>query len=100
VENESATQVSRKAIVETSDGSRYINKLCKHFTHRVPAQWSEHQGLVNFAMGTCDMLDDGQSLSFVCKAENESDLNEIIETIQSHFDRFALKDQLIIKEWI
>lgn len=90
--------MEKKGKVETSDGSRYINKLCKHFTHRVPATWNDYEGHVQFDMGTCEMKAESNSLRFVCIAENERDLNDILETVKSHFDRFAVKDQLVV-EW-
>lgn len=91
--------MQQKGVVFTQNGSRYINKLCKHFTHRVPASWTEHEGVVEFDMGFCRMASNGQALSFVCEAENNHDLNEILDTVKGHFDRFAMKDQLVLN-WL
>ncbi|MFC3152753.1 DUF2218 domain-containing protein [Litoribrevibacter euphylliae] len=91
--------VQKKGAVTTSDGGRYIHKLCKHFTHRVPATWSEYEGTVNFDMGVCVMTAEAQTLTFVCEAENSSDLSEILDTVKGHFDRFAVKDQLVLN-WL
>ncbi|GLQ32848.1 DUF2218 domain-containing protein [Litoribrevibacter albus] len=89
----------KKGVVNTQAGERYIHRLCKHFTHRVPATWSANEGLVEFDMGTCRMTSNGQALSFVCMAENDHDLNEILDTVKGHFDRFAVKDQLVLN-WL
>ncbi|UZE97061.1 DUF2218 domain-containing protein [Alkalimarinus alittae] len=80
--------------VTTPLGSKYIHKLCKHFTHRVPAEWDELTGIVRFDMGTCTITATNETLTFGCEAQTEDDLNAILETVKSHFDRFALKDQL------
>ena len=80
--------------VTTPLGSKYIHKLCKHFTHRVPAEWNESKGTVHFEMGKCSITATNTTLTFVCEAQTDDDLYAILETVKSHFDRFALKDQL------
>lgn len=82
--------------VTTPFGSKYINKLCKHFTHRVTAEWNEWNGTVHFDIGKCFISATNESLTFLCEANTESELNAILETVKSHFDRFALKDQLVL----
>lgn len=91
--------MQKKGHVTTPDGGRYIHKLCKHFTHRVPAIWSDNEGKVSFDMGVCYMATDKDELTFVCEAENSHDLSEILDTVKGHFDRFAAKDQLILR-WL
>lgn len=80
--------------VTTVLGSHYINKLCKHFTHRVPAEWDKLKGVVHFDMGKCFITATNEKLTFVCEANTEGELDLILETVKSHFDRFAYKDQL------
>jgi hypothetical protein len=91
--------MEKKGVVKTATGDRYIHKLCKHFTHRVPATWSGNEGLVEFDMGVCRMAATEAELSFICVAENDHDLNEILDTVKGHFDRFAVKDQLVLN-WL
>ena len=82
--------------VTTPLGRKYIHKLCKHFTHRVPAEWDELKGTVHFDMGKCFITATNETLTFVCESQTESELNEILDTVKSHFDRFAQKDQLTL----
>jgi len=91
--------VERKGVVTTAFGSKYINKLCKHFTHRVTAEWSDDKGTVFFDMGICVMTATDDLLSVVCTAETGSDLDEILDTMKRHFDCFAVKDQLVL-DWL
>jgi len=91
--------VEREGVVTTALGSKYINKLCKHFTHRVTAEWGEDKGTVFFDMGVCVMTATEDLLSVVCTAETASELDEILDTMKRHFDRFAVKDQLVLN-WL
>lgn len=91
--------MQQKGLVKTTEGRRYIHKLCKHFTHRVPATWEEYKGRVEFEMGICWMTADSDVLEFVCEANSQEDLDEILDTIKRHFDRFAVKDQLVVN-WL
>ena len=91
--------MERKGVVTTALGSKYINKLCKHFTHRVTAEWSKDKGTVFFDMGICVMTAKDDLLSVVCTAETGSDLDEILDTMKRHFDCFAVKDQLVL-DWL
>ena len=83
---------SAHAEVLTIDASYYINKLCKHFKHKVPASWDKQQGLITFAMGECHLSASEQTLQMHCEAKTDNKLNEIIETMQSHFLRFSRGD--------
>lgn len=80
--------------VKTALGSIYINKLCKHFTHRVTAEWDQFKGTIHFDIGQCVITASQHTLTFICKAESKDELNTILEVVKSHFDRFAIKDQL------
>ncbi|MCC2606953.1 DUF2218 domain-containing protein [Planctobacterium marinum] len=87
--SEQQSQFHRAAEVQTHNGSKYLQRLCKHFAHRVTAKWSEHQGNVNFAEGTCTLWSDARSLKMVCRADSEQELAEIVDTLDRHFIRFA-----------
>lgn len=84
------------ALIETAQGEKYLRRLCKHFSHRVPARWDGSQGKVGFAMGDCLMSASDSTLLIRCVAGNDADAEEVAETIKSHFDRFAQKDGLVL----
>ena len=86
--------LSLYANIKTHDAERYLRMLCKHFAHKVPAESNESTGWIAFAMGRCELKADSNSLEVICFAENRSDLDEVAETMKSHFDRFAQKQQL------
>ncbi|NTS78831.1 DUF2218 domain-containing protein [Catenovulum sp. SM1970] len=66
-----------------------INRLCKHFSHKINAVWNENQGFIEFEMGFCQLDAQGELLVFQCGAKTESELTEITDCMDSHFIRFA-----------
>ena len=84
------------ALIETAEGGKYLRRLCKHFSHKVPASWDNSQGKVSFAMGDCLMSASENTLTVRCVAGNNDDVEEVAETIKSHFDRFAKTDGLVL----
>ena len=87
---------SRFALIESAEAAKYLRRLCKHFSHKVPARWDDSQGKVSFAMGDCLMSVSDSALTVCCVAGNNADVEEIAETIKSHFDRFAQMDGLVL----
>ena len=99
-DNGNATEYtySRSGAVNTKKGAKYVQRLCKHFAHKVQAHWQETQGQVQFEMGTTDIFASTDALTLICKANNAIDLGDIVDTIDQHFQRFAKADQLVL-EW-
>lgn len=88
-EQQFTPQPQRAARVKTPHGSKYLQRLCKHFAHRVSADWDEHSGNVCFAEGTCTLQADASGLQMICSADSEQELIEIVDTMDRHFIRFA-----------
>ncbi|EGM75999.1 hypothetical protein Rhein_3991 [Rheinheimera sp. A13L] len=88
-EQQFTPQLNRVAQVKTPNGSKYLQRLCKHFAHRVSADWDENRGNICFAEGTCTLQADALGLQMICSADSEQELVEIVDTIDRHFIRFA-----------
>lgn len=39
----------------TASAAKYLQQLCKHFAHKVPAEWDTETGEVSFPFGHCRM---------------------------------------------
>lgn len=82
--------------VPTKNASQYIHSMCKHFAHKVKSEWDQSQGVIHFAMGTCELGVVDQALRVVCRAENPDELEEVAECIREHFGRFAFREGLTL----
>jgi hypothetical protein len=88
--------LEKHAVIATDEAARFVRMLCKHFAHKVKADWDEQRGWVEFAMGRCEMRAKASDFQVRCQAANQSDLEEVADTIKSHFDRFAQRQGLIL----
>lgn len=88
--------LEKNATVITTDASRYLKRLCKHFNHKVEAEWDDHRGLVHFPMGDCHMAATDGALDIRCRAEGVEALDQMGEIVSSHLERFAHKDDLTV----
>lgn len=94
--------------VNTNNGAKYIERMCKHFQHKVKAGWIEHSGWVEFAEGTCKLdylatdtastihSSNNSVLRFCCQSDSEQYLQEIVDTIDRHLSRFSKAEELVV----
>lgn len=86
--------LTRHALFMTPDASRQLNRLCRHFSHKSEARWTEQEGEVRFALGACRMQASREGLTLHCEAETAADLAQLQELLRIHLQRFAELEQL------
>lgn len=86
------------ARVSTPDASRLINRLCKHFRHRIEAEWNERHGQLHFSIGECRLSAEPDALVLRCESPSTQQLDELGEVVASHLVRFA-GDQVEAVQW-
>lgn len=72
------------AQVPLSDPGRVLHRLCKHFNHKVKAQWDPTQGFVDFAVGTAILRTTPDALCLECEAGSRTELAEVEQTLERH----------------
>jgi hypothetical protein len=82
-----------QAQVTTAMASRYLQQLCKHFAHKLPASHDALQGRIEFALGTCTLAAAGDRLTLRAQAADEPDLAQLEQIVARHLERFAFRDQ-------
>ncbi|PVB62392.1 DUF2218 domain-containing protein [Labrenzia sp. 011] len=83
---------------ETASASKYLQQLCKHFAHKVPAEWDSASGKVCFPFGSCRMEASPTSLTIRCEADEEQKIDRMKYVIDDHLERFAWREKLTL-EW-
>jgi len=81
------------ADVRTEMASRYLQQLCKHFGHKIPAEFTPEEGTIRFPFGTCALKAFEEVLTLDVSAGNEEDLERMRGVIGSHLERFAFRDK-------
>lgn len=80
---------SMTARVATANPGRLINRLCKHFRHKIEAEWTETDGLLTFSIGECRLEAAAGELRMVCRSPTVAELEELGQVMASHLIRFA-----------
>lgn len=72
---------------------RYLVQLCKHFAHKVPAEYDESRGRVDFPWGVCRLQADGGRLAVTCEAADTEALKRVEAVVTDHVERFAWREK-------
>lgn len=83
----------------TPNGSSYIQRICKHFAHKIDVKYDEHRGECVLPSGKAAMEADDQGLSFFVTAEDEEGLTRVKAVIEDHLIRFAFRENLEKLDW-
>lgn len=87
-------------LVPTEHASKYLQQLCKHWTHRLDVTFDAQHGTVKFegSVATLDARDSG--LEVTLEATDAETLERIKGAVSSHLDRFAFREAPLTFEWV
>jgi uncharacterized protein len=88
------------AQVPTGNGARYLQQLCKHWSHKLDVQLSENEGIVRFPNAVATMKADGDKLTVTVEAEDGETLERMKGVVASHLDRFAFREAPFLFQWV
>lgn len=80
------------AIFKTEQAYRYLNAMCLHFGRKVEANCNTHDAQIVFPFGECNLAADTAQLHMTAQASDQSQLNEVVETVTRHLERFAFRE--------
>lgn len=86
--------VDSRALVETDAGQRLINRLCRHWAHKLEVD--ADSGHVVFPGGECWMKASDAQLSVDLKAEDAETLERLKGVVASHLERMAGKEPVSV----
>lgn len=76
----------------TEDPAKYIRRLCKHFNHKVPAEWDENSGQVQFPMGDCHLTAGVGELVVQCYAPEADAMAKLEYVLEMHIEQLAWRE--------
>ncbi len=85
-----------RAEIATESGDKLINRLCKHWAHKLEVEQEEGKGRVTFDVGTCLMSTEPGRLHVAIEALDEKGLDRLEGVVASHLERMAGKEPLEI----
>jgi uncharacterized protein len=101
--------VSSTALVRTDSASRYLQQLCKHWSHNLQVEFTPENGTVIFpkdargaaypgdAVVTFNAVEDGLDLRI--DASSDAQLEGLKDVVARHLDRFAFREGELAYHW-
>lgn len=86
------------ANVETKYGVAYAKRLCRHFSHKIPAIVEGQQARIEFPFGVCSIDIDDQSMHIAVELSDADQVDRAERVIADHLLRMANKDTPVV-EW-
>lgn len=100
---------SSTAIVPTEKGSRYLQQLCKHWSHNLAVEFDETNGRVVFPKdargadwpgdGVFTMAAGDMALTCRIEATSEGQLEGLKGAAERHLNRFAFREGDLAFTW-
>jgi uncharacterized protein len=88
-----------KGSVPTANANKYVQQLCKHWSHRLEVELSDQKGVVRFpaAVVTLDARED--ALEIKIEGEASEEVERLKGVVSSHLDRFAFREAPLGFHW-
>ncbi len=85
------------ATAATENASRYLQQLCKHWSHKAETEFSTHAGEISFASGNVLTLTaDNTCLALTVEVPDAEALKPFQDVVDAHLLRFAFREDLKI----
>lgn len=87
------------AQVPTPNGSRYLQQLCKHWSHKFETEFDAQQGVIAFPMGPIRLAAGPDTLSVTIEPQADADVESFKQVVADHLDRFAFREAPLSFDW-
>lgn len=80
--------------IVTEHGSRYLQQLCKHWSHKFTVEFDPMQGSIQLDAVRCTLQSHPDRLLVDLQAEDAAGLPRMGEVVLEHLRRFAFRETL------
>ena len=87
------------AIVPTTHASRYLQQLCKHWSHKFDVTFDANHGSIPLPLGSAKLDAGAEALTVTCTVPEGGDLARLQQVVADHLDRFAFREAPLPFEW-
>jgi hypothetical protein len=88
------------ATIATASASRYLQQLCKHWSHKFAVEFTPEHGTIPFdATRTCTLDAAPDRLALTVEAADDATLDRMQSVVIEHLKRFAFREDLGEVEW-
>ena len=86
------------ADVATEHGSKYLQQLCKHWSHKMTTEFDPGRGRVDFPSGAQLFLEAGSGRLHLKLEAPDDSLARMEGVVADHLKRFAFREELVF-DW-
>lgn len=87
--------------IPTASASRYLQQICKHWSHKFEVEFTPEKGRVPFSPDRlCDFAATEDALTMRIQADDEATLERTQNVVVEHLKRFAFREDLGDIRWI
>jgi uncharacterized protein len=83
------------AFVETNHASRYLQQLCKHWSHKFTVEFTPEDGIIPFdETSRLQLSADARGLKLVLSTADGEQTERLEGVVADHLKRFAFREEL------
>jgi uncharacterized protein len=87
------------ASVPTANGGKYMQQLCKHWSHKLEVDLSEERGVVKFPAAVATFEPAADALLVRIEGEEGEAVERMKGVVAAHLDRFAFREAPLPFDW-
>ena len=88
-----------KASVPTANAAKYLQQLCKHWSHKLEVDLSDRKGVVRFPAAVVQLEAGEDALLVTIEGEESETVERMKGVVASHLDRFAFREAPLRFDW-
>lgn len=88
-----------QANVPTDKASRYLQQLCKHWSHKFEVTFDAESGHVPLPIGDARMKAGADALTVTLTTPEGGDMAKLQDVVASHLNRFAFREGELVYDW-
>ncbi|MGR3322641.1 MAG: DUF2218 domain-containing protein [Pseudooceanicola sp.] len=92
--------ITAKSRFETPNAARYLQQLCKHFSHKVTVEYDETAGRAELPPGPAILHADDTGLDIQISGPDEEGLIRAKFIVEDHLKRFAFREDPDDLTWV
>ena len=88
------------ANVPTVNGAKYMQQLCRHWSHKLEVDLSEQRGVVKFPAAVAIFEPRPELLKVTIEGEEGEAVERMKGVVASHLDRFVFREAPLKFKWL
>ena len=81
-------------VVTTEHASRYLQQLCKHWSHKFAVSFDAAHGTVELPSALLTLDAEPTSLALMLNGPDQADVSRLCDVVEKHVVRFAFREPL------